>query len=87
MKRKSTRKTSDRDNPEWTSEDFAQAVPFSGLPKGLQRAIANRKRGPQKAPKKVPVSIRLSSDVVEAFRASGAGWQGRVDAILRTHIK
>lgn len=76
-----------RDNPEWTREDFARAVPLSGLPKGLQQAIANRKRGSQRAPKKVPVSIRLSPDVVEAFRASGAGWQGRVDAILRTHIK
>jgi uncharacterized protein (DUF4415 family) len=35
----------------------------------------------------VPVSIRLSPDVVEAFRASGADWQARVDEILREHIK
>jgi uncharacterized protein (DUF4415 family) len=57
------------------------------LPQGLQRVLSNRKRGEQKAPKKMPVSIRLSPDVVEAFRASGAGWQARVDEILRAHIK
>jgi uncharacterized protein (DUF4415 family) len=35
----------------------------------------------------VPVSIRLSPEVVAAFRASGAGWQVRVNEILREHIK
>jgi len=91
MKKANTKKTTkpviDRDNPEWTKEDFARAVPFSGLPLELQRVLSNRKRGAQKAPKKVPVSIRLSPDVVKAFRSSGAGWQARVDEILRAHIK
>jgi uncharacterized protein (DUF4415 family) len=82
-----TRRTVDGDNPEWTKAEFARAVPFSGLPKGLQRVLSNRKRGAQRAPKKVPVSIRLSPDVVEAFRSTGAGWQSRVDEILRAHIK
>jgi uncharacterized protein (DUF4415 family) len=62
-------------------------VPFESLPSKLRKAISSRKRGPQKAPRKVPVSIRLSPDVVEAFRASGAGWHARVDEILRDHIK
>ncbi len=82
-----TKRTVDRDNPEWTKTEFARAVPFSGLPEGLQRVLSNRKRGEQKAPKKVPVSIRLSPDVVEAFRSTGAGWQARVDEILRAHMK
>ena len=77
----------DEDNPEWTKADFARAVPFSGLPSVLQRVLSNRKRGPQSEPKKVAVSIRLSPDVVKAFRESGAGWQTRVDEILRAHIK
>ena len=81
------KRTVDRDNPEWTKAEFARAVPFSGLPQGLQRVLSNRKRGEQRAPKKVPVSIRLSPDVVEAFRNTGAGWQARVDEILRAHIK
>jgi uncharacterized protein (DUF4415 family) len=91
MRKSSTKKAGNRvvdeDNPPWTKADFARAVPFSGLPSDLQRVLSNRPRGLQKEPKKVAVSIRLSPDVVKAFRASGAGWQTRVDEILRAHIK
>jgi uncharacterized protein (DUF4415 family) len=91
MSKKSTRKiikpTPDTENPEWTREDFAKSLSLTELPQAVQRAIANRKRGPQVAPKKVAVSIRLSPEVVKAFRGSGAGWQTRVDEILRAHIK
>lgn len=91
MKQKITKKiakpTANKENPEWTKEDFKRAVPFDRLPADVRKVFSARARGPQVAPKKVPVSIRLSADVVEAFRASGAGWQGRVDEILRTHIK
>jgi len=91
MKLKNT-KRADRqaggpENPEWTREEFARAVTFDKLPSRLRQKISSRARGPQKAPRKVPVSIRLSLDVVEGFRASGAGWQGRVDEILREHLK
>ena len=44
-------------------------------------------RGPQKAPVKVPVTIRLSPEVVERFRATGSGWQSRIDAVLRDWLK
>jgi uncharacterized protein (DUF4415 family) len=91
MKPKSTkravRQAGDPENPEWTREEFACAVTFDKLPSRLRQKISSRKRGPQQAPRKVPVSIRLSPDVVAAFRASGAGWQARVDEILREHIK
>jgi uncharacterized protein (DUF4415 family) len=76
-----------KENPEWTRASFAKSMSFSELSEGLQQALTSRKRGEQKAPKKVPVSIRLSPDVVEAFRSTGAGWQARVDEILRAHIK
>ena len=76
-----------KENPEWTREMFAKSMSFSELPAGIQQALRRGKRGEQKAPKKVPVSIRLSPDVVEAFRSTGAGWQSRVDEILRAHIK
>jgi uncharacterized protein (DUF4415 family) len=91
MNKKSTKKadrqSADQENPEWTHADFARAVPISGLPPGLQVTLSARKRGPQKELRKVPVSIRLSPEVVKAFRASGSGWQARVDEILRAHIK
>lgn len=44
------------------------------------------KRGKQKAPIKERVTIRLSADVVEHFKASGQGWQTRLDDALKTHI-
>ncbi len=46
-------------------------------------------RGPQKAPTKQVTTIRLSPEVMMAFKATGAGWQTRInDALkdwLRTH--
>jgi uncharacterized protein (DUF4415 family) len=42
--------------------------------------------GPQKAPTKERISIRLSRDVVETFRASGEGWQTRIDNALREYV-
>lgn len=44
-------------------------------------------RGAQKAPTKERVTIRLSRDVVESFRATGDGWQTRVDAALQDWLK
>jgi uncharacterized protein (DUF4415 family) len=73
----------DADSPEWTKEDFARAVPFSGLPENIQRALTSMKRGPQKEPTKVLTSIRLSPDVLTALRATGKGWQSRADEALR----
>ena len=54
---------------EITAEDVALFKPFTALPAAEQKVLLGlRKRGPQKAPKKVPVSIRLSPDVAEARR-------------------
>lgn len=33
------------------------------------------------------ITIRLSHDVVTRFRATGEGWQTRVDAALRQYLK
>jgi uncharacterized protein (DUF4415 family) len=40
-------------------------------------------RGPQKAPTKERITIRLSPEVLERFRATGEGWQTRVDVALK----
>ena len=45
---------------------------------------APKPRGrPRKENPKVPVSIRLDADVLQALRATGKGWQTRVNDILR----
>ena len=43
-------------------------------------------RGAQVAPRKIPVSIRLSAEVVEHFKAQGKGWQSRIDEALKAAI-
>ena len=53
------------------------------LPPSLRAKIASRARGAQRAPTKEHITIRLSRDVIDQFRATGAGWQGRVDSALR----
>lgn len=42
---------------------------------------------PCSAAPKQRITIRLSPDVVEQFRASGPGWQSRVDAALRDWLR
>lgn len=46
-------------------------------------AAKMRGRGPQKPPKKVATTIRLSPDVIAHYRATGRGWQTRIDDDLR----
>ena len=57
------------------------------LPLNLQKILGMRARGPQKSPTKVSTTIRLSNDVIQAFRATGDGWQTRVDAALKDWLK
>ncbi|CAM5783516.1 BrnA antitoxin family protein [Castellaniella caeni] len=79
---------SDADNPEWSDADFARARPAAEvLPVALHEKLGIRRRGPQKAPVKKLITIRLSPEVVDGFRASGPGWQARVDAVLKTWLK
>ena len=69
------------------AEDVARFKPFSALPAAEQKVLLKLgKRGPQKTPKKVPISIRLSPDVAEGLRATGNGWQGRADEALRSWL-
>jgi uncharacterized protein (DUF4415 family) len=92
MPRRGKRPVIDDDNPEWTKADFVAATKFpAGVrlkdlkPSELVRALG--KRGPQKAPTKVPVSIRLSPEVVKHFKEKGPGWQSRIDDALRKIVK
>ncbi|MBI1980064.1 MAG: BrnA antitoxin family protein [Methylocystis sp.] len=72
----------DAENPEWTRKDFEKARPASELPPDVRMAFP-RMRGAQKAAKKIPVSIRLSPEVVARFKAGGPGWQARIDEALK----
>jgi uncharacterized protein (DUF4415 family) len=57
----------------------------------VKAALAERRRpgqrGPGKRTPKEAINIRLSPDVVAAFRATGAGWQSRVDGALKEWLQ
>ena len=82
----------DDDNPEWTKDDFARARPATEeLPefigKKATEELMRRRRGrPPKENKKVNQTLRLDTDVLEAFRQEGSGWQARINEILRENM-
>jgi uncharacterized protein (DUF4415 family) len=51
------------------------------------KVVRRGKRGPQKAPTKKLISLRLSPEVIEHFKATGPGWQTRIDGALLESIK
>ena len=80
-------------DPEWGPEemDMSKARPAREvLPELVERyereQAERRKRGPQKAPTKEHISLRLDADLVEYFRSSGRGWQTRLNAMLRRAV-
>ena len=48
----------------------------------LSRAIVNKGGRPRSANPRKLISIRLSSDVIERWKATGPGWQTRIAARL-----
>ncbi len=75
------------ENPEWTDETTARAVPFKGLPASLRAKLRGRgERGPQKAPTKVQTAVRYDADIIEHFKAGGPGWQTRMNDTLKKAI-
>lgn len=57
------------------------------VPAQIMARRAGRPAGSVKAVPKVSTTIRLSNDVVQAFRATGQGWQTRIDAALQDWLK
>ena len=86
MPRKVHEPAPDEENPEWTAEDFTRAKPAHEILSAEVISAFRKTRGPQKSPKKVPVSIRLSPDVIEHFKATGPGWQRRIDETLKDAV-
>ncbi|WGE90037.1 BrnA antitoxin family protein [Actinobacillus arthritidis] len=80
----------DDENPEWTDEDFKNALTFEQMPPALQALVIEsreRKRGrPVAQTKKVSVTIRYSQSVIDAFKSTGKGWQSRMNQVLEDYV-
>jgi len=76
---------------ELTRADLREFRPAAEiLPAALVAALPKRKRGqrgPQKSPTKRQITVRLDRDLVAYFKSTGAGWQTRINAVLRKAMR
>lgn len=78
---------SDPDNPELTDEQIREIRPFREVFPDLAAAIEKKLAGRPKSdnPKRA-ISIRLDAEVIERFKATGDGWQSRMNEALRKAV-
>lgn len=62
-------------------------VPLTDAEWEAVKPSARRGRPPAVRPLKVPTTIRFDADVLVALKASGKGWQTRVNEAMREWIK
>ena len=73
----------DPEDWEASDDDLAKAKPFTEMFPELAESIRrSRGRPPIEKPKQV-VSLRLDQDVVSKFKATGKGWQARINDVLK----
>lgn len=65
---------------------WKDAIVSRSLPE-LRQKLALRRRGTGRAPHKVPTTIRFDPDVLTGLKATGKGWQTRVNEALRDWLK
>jgi uncharacterized protein (DUF4415 family) len=73
----------DSDAREWTDADFATAKTANALPPAVLEALARGRGRPRSETPKVFTGIRFDPDVLASFRATGKGWQTRINDALR----
>jgi uncharacterized protein (DUF4415 family) len=75
---------SDPDAPEATDEELAHPMTFAESLPEMAAALRKRLGGRPKLdrPKKA-VHIRLDQDVIDKFKATGPGWQTRINDALK----
>ena len=72
----------DLDSPPLSEEMLSRMRPV----KEQHPNIPKRVRGMQKTQTKIPVSIRLSPEVLVYFKSKGKGWQTRLDDALKEYV-
>ncbi len=72
-------------NKRSTSPGFDEDAPDLAAPEWREKfdAAPVRRGRPRSARPKVSTTIRLDPDVLDAFRGTGPGWQGRINEVLR----
>jgi uncharacterized protein (DUF4415 family) len=68
-----------------TPPGLSNEIPDLSAPQWQEKfaAVKVTRGRPKSATPKVSTTIRLDADVLAAFKATGAGWQSRMNAALR----
>ena len=76
------------DAPEWSDDVFERAAIYEGdkLIRPAQGTLTRRGRPRLDNPKR-QVTLRLDAEVLDGFRETGPGWQGRINEALRKALK
>lgn len=75
------------DAPVTKPEDWNNAFVTHSVDELRKELAVRRTRGPNKLPIREHVAVRYSPEVLAYFRATGAGWQTRMDEALREYVE
>jgi uncharacterized protein (DUF4415 family) len=75
-----------REEAKWSKGVLINGGGYQAVREALAEKRKPGQRGPQLAPTKQLVSVRYSPEVLAFFKASGAGWQTRMDDALRQWV-
>lgn len=70
----------------WSGGVMINGGGYAAVREALAAQRKPGQRGPQVAPTKRLVSVRYSQDVLDFFKAGGAGWQSRMDDALKQWV-
>lgn len=77
----------DVDSPEMTDAELVELRPASEMPADVFALLPKRGRGrPKSENAKVNLTLRLDPRLVEAYKATGPGWQTRMQEVLAKGI-
>lgn len=74
-------------SPAWNKKDFTRARPASEVVLHVVENYRRTRGRPPKIDPKVSTTVRFDADIIKAFRATGPGWQTRVNEVLRDWLK
>jgi len=77
----------DASNPGTHAADWDNAIASHSLGELRDTLAQRRARGKNKRPTKEQVAVRYSPEVLAAFKATGRGWQTRMNAALADWLK
>ena len=77
---------SDPDNPEATEDELKEFRPLRDVFPDLAASIDRKLGRPRAESPKKAISLRLDQEVIDRFKATGDGWQSRMNEALRKAV-